>query len=900
MSHTPDRDADQLSADTSSQPSSNDLRQSALPSAVDGAPAGAGNGAGTAGPNRLAGVQGFQRGADCDGADPVLGLTTFTGAHNKWGDIERPRWSELINELTHVIIGDKDGRAFIPAVLPKGRRGGRDRRAPQVELPMSLLVLDIDSGLPYEEIKARLICASLECVGHTTHSHMSDISTTPLKAWEKWQHDHPNAMTAQFLIDEKHMRPEIAAGAAQIGIKTETFTRPDGRVVETRKAVFRHQPCPKMRCVFMLAAPLPATRDNWQHIVLGFAESIGLLDVIDTSSTKQEQIFYMPRALQERVGQFSFFKIQGRSLTTADLEAFREIGARIERHQQRARTAERRKRDASRPAIDLPSNFDFKDWNSRCSYGFRITEALRAEEMLAEPIFTGYVNNGHEHILCPFEEEHSNDTKIESCVIMDGEPGKWPYMIYCQHDHCRGRAPLEFLQELIRQGKLTIATLLAYSTPTPEFDVLPGYEGGNAIMADKTTHSVGDSGNVIAFPESKSVDKPSRLDHLRSRLLMPGRLMLDASPEFAVHDLVILKGLHFLVGERGAGKSFLAMHMAACISTGAPVLNHSTRQLPVLYVAAEGPGSARKRFRALEIEGRLPGDAWLEIMPAAIDLGNKDDRHAIAEIARQQGQRRGTMDCVVIIDTLQAAAGGRSHTRPEDVNLIMHSLTWLIDAGLTILVIDHPPKNDKDGDPIGGVQKGAAADVIVSIAKNAAGQRVLRFKKARDGDDDAVIGAFSLRAVALESDSEGNARSAAVVAEADASADFNKLDDDASAGFLDGASVAPLGNAARDRLKAAYQRIRDSSLGRGLTLLGCLKELTQRQRALNDGDDQGAIMISLADWQAAAEKTNALPKGQGSKRTFLEWVARLQSARLVVQVENEKVICLDSSDGAEF
>src|SRR5262249_54359955 len=145
-------------------------------------------------------------------------------------------------------------------------------------------------------------------------------SNAPRKAWEEFQRTHPNKSAADFLTTVKRKRPEIVADAKLIGFYG----------VNDRNVVFEHKGCPKTRWYFPLATPYEVVRDEWRCTVLGFATSLGLGEFIDLASTRQQQLFFTPRAPVDRVAAFQTFSMPGRMLSSSDAMEFQRSGAPID------------------------------------------------------------------------------------------------------------------------------------------------------------------------------------------------------------------------------------------------------------------------------------------------------------------------------------------------------------------------------------------------------------------------------------------------------------------------------------------------------------------------------------------------------------------------------------------
>ena len=79
------------------------------------------------------------------------------------------------------------------------------------------------------------------------------------------------------------------------------------------------------------------------------------------------------------------------------------------------------------------------------------------------------------------------------------------------------------------------------------------------------------------------------------RLLTLQELRQLRPPEFLVGDLIPQGGLSVLYGPPGEGKTFLALDMAMCASTGRPWHGKAVASAPIVYISAEGGAGMAKR-----------------------------------------------------------------------------------------------------------------------------------------------------------------------------------------------------------------------------------------------------------------------------------------------------------------
>jgi hypothetical protein len=72
-------------------------------------------------------------------------------------------------------------------------------------------------------------------------------------------------------------------------------------------------------------------------------------------------------------------------------------------------------------------------------------------------------------------------------------------------------------------------------------------------------------------------------------------------PEYLIDGLIESSSLVQMFGDPGAGKSFLALDVAACVATGKAFHGLEVKQGPVIYVAGEGYNGIRRRLTGWEI-----------------------------------------------------------------------------------------------------------------------------------------------------------------------------------------------------------------------------------------------------------------------------------------------------------
>lgn len=272
-----------------------------------------------------------------------------------------------------------------------------------------------------------------------------------------------------------------------------------------------------------------------------------------------------------------------------------------------------------------------------------------------------------------------------------------------------------------------------------------------------------------------------------------------------------------LYGESGAGKSFLALDLAAAITRGIEWRGKKVEKGNVIYVAAEGAGGFRQRLRAYA-QGN---NCALTELPAVIaDAPNMLETadvaavaHAIGSWGARHGRDGAAVADVIVLDTLAAVAPGSNENGAEDMGmLISHGKFLHQKTGAMILWIHHAGKDPTRG-ARGWSGLRAAADAEILVARNG-DYRVAMASKQKDSVDGEQW-PFKLTRVVLGLDDEGDEISSCVVTHTE--------------------DIAPSGNG-KARPSGKYEPIvletlQKMSVGTSVDLddllAGCIKHLAQ-------------------------------------------------------------------------
>ncbi len=266
-----------------------------------------------------------------------------------------------------------------------------------------------------------------------------------------------------------------------------------------------------------------------------------------------------------------------------------------------------------------------------------------------------------------------------------------------------------------------------------------------------------------AFPLPPKANKPTvLLPRLRRsereqqvRLLGIGDLLNRPAKPWLVKNILGQGDLGVIVGQPGAGKSFVALSLGLAIADGRPWLERQTTRGPVVYVCGEGASGMGGRIRAAlgtraqdELDPVRCRFRLLDAIPNLLEQSGRDPLLA-ALLALEEAP------AMVILDTwarvLGAAQADENSTQEASAMLSVvdevRSLT-----GAATLVVHHPSKAGENAR--GSTSLPGAADAIWTLRRESQRTARLSCTKSKDAEpfQDRLL---RLEPVRIGSDEEG-------------------------------------------------------------------------------------------------------------------------------------------------
>jgi putative DNA primase/helicase len=287
-----------------------------------------------------------------------------------------------------------------------------------------------------------------------------------------------------------------------------------------------------------------------------------------------------------------------------------------------------------------------------------------------------------------------------------------------------------------------------------------------------------------------------------------------------VEGIITEGGLSISFGISNSGKTFLVMHLAYCICNGLKFFGKRVERSAVIYVAAEGAGSIRRRVAAFEKHygkafgpfGLIP--VTLSIMDPSADVEDLID--LVLEKQSEIGEKVG----LIVFDTVQRVMAGADENAGADMGRHIAAADRIREeTGAHVLGIHHAGKDQTKG-ARGHSSLRAAVDTEIEVtADDLARQHSFTLTKQRDLPTKGETFTFKLIPVEVGRDQWGGPLTSCVVEEMvgqDSSRPARRLTraDVAVMGYL-------AGQAAGVRRKAIVEALEPQGVSRAAVYRSC-------------------------------------------------------------------------------
>lgn len=229
------------------------------------------------------------------------------------------------------------------------------------------------------------------------------------------------------------------------------------------------------------------------------------------------------------------------------------------------------------------------------------------------------------------------------------------------------------------------------------------------------------------------------------------------------------QGLGAIFGPAGVGKSVLSLDLSFSLASGSDWFGYKVKKCPVIYCALEGSGGYEARLKAYFTHN----PPTYEEFNITFDQINFKDEDSLLQF-KMDLFFLGFSDGVIIIDTLNLAAGDSDENSSKDMGVLIAKAKELQKAFNSLVLFVHHTGKDTSKGLRGHSSLLGALDVAIEVRQRK-GCREWEVVKLRDGAS-GVISGFNLMPVEIGTDVFGDVRESCVIVPAAASTDINESD----------------------------------------------------------------------------------------------------------------------------
>jgi hypothetical protein len=236
----------------------------------------------------------------------------------------------------------------------------------------------------------------------------------------------------------------------------------------------------------------------------------------------------------------------------------------------------------------------------------------------------------------------------------------------------------------------------------------------------------------------------------------------DLNTEWLIKGVLPKQGVGLIYGKSQSFKSFVAMHMALCVTLSRAWAGKKLEKTPVAYIAAEGAHGLRKRKAGYIKTWRdLPAEVDFHLISAAPNLGTENgDLEALIASIEGESVNPG----LIVIDTVAKAIGAGDENGQGMATLLANAEALSQRFSCLVLCVHHVGHGqDAQDRPRGWSGLVAALDVMI-LADRAEGAMsvTLTIQKLKDDASNVAMTAHLSRVV-LGADRDGDEISTLVV-----------------------------------------------------------------------------------------------------------------------------------------
>lgn len=434
-------------------------------------------------------------------------FTMMTGTLNKQGDHRNTKdgkWKRVELPLIEWIKGDK--KTWGLAVHPESKskygsalvfgEAAEGSRTDKAIIAQHAVVLDIDSGAVLEDVIVKIEQLGLFAIVYTSYNcGKTELVLQREQVMKALNLDaSPDLEQVQEYLRLHHKDSFESGFIAACDIVEERHTS------NGLEIVLRTPPLDKFRVVFPLAekvvlSDLAQTLQQWKEIwadaVCGMAVNHLECD-FDATSCDINRLHFAPRHAKGDNNWMSAI-VLGKPLKFEDIKPYSKARFLKDRAPVGDPFTAGTSDDVDQ--YTTPSGVSLNEWHKTHKSRFMLSDVLETHCADKERN-AGGERAGTMHVECPFEAGHSSTGGTGTLAMNPDVTDHGFWTIFCQHDSCKRRHKLEFIQEMLEQQWFDEALLTdeSFCLPPESDDAQTDGTPTKTLTADQIAQKIEDAG----------------------------------------------------------------------------------------------------------------------------------------------------------------------------------------------------------------------------------------------------------------------------------------------------------------------------------------------------------------------------------------------------------------------
>ena len=256
------------------------------------------------------------------------------------------------------------------------------------------------------------------------------------------------------------------------------------------------------------------------------------------------------------------------------------------------------------------------------------------------------------------------------------------------------------------------------------------------IVQPAVTSTVGNTAesqfHPVKNPPKNCVEQNSAVIEMRPfQLYSTAHVEALKDPEYILEDFIEEQSLTMVFGPPSAGKTFFVFDMMLSVAAGRPWMGKEVKQLPIVYVVAEGAVNIKKRWLAWKVTHRLDVSERMFFVNTPVQLTKQSDVDTLLSEIDIAKVRPG----VIVFDTLAACFVGGEENAAKDVGVLMDTARGIQRrTGAAVVLVHHTGKAKENGatSERGSSAFRGAVDTMIRIAPDGPGRLKIITEKRKD------------------------------------------------------------------------------------------------------------------------------------------------------------------------